>query len=267
MKRLKSIVFCIRFVLMFLGIQIVSGATIGFFNIFLGTGKARIPDVLMKQIFMVQILAVVLFVAVVKLYQKKSRKRLWNEEQKVKSPKLRFASVVLALSYSVIWSILTSNYQFENRNLIKNAIEYHSNISPAFGYFLMILSVIIAAPVVEELLYRRIMISELRKSYPVYRAVIISSVFFGVVHIMAGGIVLVIGAFIMGLILGYIYVCTGGSFWVAVAGHALANCADYILMMIPESAHIVVMIGLLVVCVICVKYIYNHSSVRCGCNK
>lgn len=82
-------------------------------------------------------------------------------------------------------------------------------------------------------------------------------------HIIAGGIILATGAFVMGLILGYIYVSTGGNFSIVVAAHMLANCADYILMVTPSNMYVPLTIALLIVGIICIKCIYCNSEKRC----
>lgn len=262
MKRVKSIVLCIGFIILYIGLQILSGGIIGFIHLWLGTERAMINDVLIKQAFIVQILAVALFIIAVNGYQRNENNKLWDEKKRTSSPKLWIASIMLALSYSIIWSILTRNYQFENTELIKSSIEYYSGISPILGYGFMVISVFVMAPIGEELLFRRVLINVLRKNYSTYSTIIISSLFFGAIHLMAGGVTLAMGALIMGLILGYIYICTGGSFIIVVISHALANCADFILMVLPDSVYIAFMIGLLIICGICIKYIHRKAIIH-----
>lgn len=56
-------------------------------------------------------------------------------------------------------------------------------------------------------------------------AIIGSALLFGLMHIMAGGATLAAGAFLMGLILGYIYASTN-SLWVCIIAHSVANLPE-----------------------------------------
>ena len=60
-----------------------------------------------------------------------------------------------------------------------------------------------------------------------------SSVLFGIMHFMAGGIVLVIGATLMSLLFGYIFY-KFKSLWVCILSHAVANLPDFILYNKPD---------------------------------
>ena len=64
-------------------------------------------------------------------------------------------------------------------------------------------------------------------------AIIVSSILFGFIHIMAGGMVLVIGAILMALVFGYIFY-KFESLWVCIIAHAVANLSDFILYNKPD---------------------------------
>lgn len=89
-----------------------------------------------------------------------------------------------------------------------------------------LLSVIVAAPVLEELLCRGVVLEAVRSRWGVMAAWLFSSLFFGVLH---GDPTLVINAFVIGLILGYIYLATD-SLWASMLLHGLNNAAAYALM-------------------------------------
>lgn len=86
-----------------------------------------------------------------------------------------------------------------------------------------LLTVTVAAPVLEELLCRGVVLGALRDRYGVVAAWLGSSLFFGVLHVQP---VLVVNAFIIGLILGYIYM-VAGSLWSTMILHALNNAMAY----------------------------------------
>lgn len=89
-----------------------------------------------------------------------------------------------------------------------------------------ILSLVVFAPVFEELICRGLVLGSLRARYGVTIAWIVSSLFFGVLH---GQPVQVINGFVVGLVLGYVYIATD-SLWATMILHALNNAVAYLLL-------------------------------------
>lgn len=143
--------------------------------------------------------------------------------------------------------------------MIQDGIKYFSEFSPFLGYFMMFISVMIAVPLGEELLFRRMMINRLSKAYSIWIAIFLSSLLFGAIHIIAGGLVLGLGAFMMGLILGFIYEFSGQNFIFVVVAHAVANSADLILMGIKNNLFLPLSIILLMICLLSLRYIFIHA--------
>ena len=90
--------------------------------------------------------------------------------------------------------------------------------------FWTILSLVVFAPVFEELICRGVVLSSLRTRYGVVTAWLVSSLFFGVLH---GQPAQVIGASVIGLILGVVYLATD-SMWSVMILHALNNAVAYL---------------------------------------
>lgn len=88
----------------------------------------------------------------------------------------------------------------------------------------MILSLVVMAPVMEELLCRGVVLGSLRTRYGVVPAWLLSALFFGVLHVQP---LLVVNAFVLGLILGFIYIATD-SIWAVMILHALNNAVAYL---------------------------------------
>ena len=63
-----------------------------------------------------------------------------------------------------------------------------------------ILSVVLAAPVLEEILYRGLIMKSLQRGMPVFIALIIQAVLFGLMH---GQLIWVFYATFLGVLLGY----------------------------------------------------------------
>lgn len=98
------------------------------------------------------------------------------------------------------------------------------------------LSLMLFAPIFEELLCRGVVLGSLRARYGVTVAWLVSSLFFGLLHVQP---VQVVNATAVGLILGYVYLATE-SMWSVMILHALNNAAAYLLMILlvtPETGH------------------------------
>ena len=87
-------------------------------------------------------------------------------------------------------------------------------------------TLVVAAPVLEELLCRGLVLGALRSRFGVVAAWLLSSLFFGVLHLQP---MLVVNAFVIGLILGYIYLVTD-SLWASMVLHALNNAIAYLML-------------------------------------
>ena len=90
--------------------------------------------------------------------------------------------------------------------------------------FWTILSLVIFAPIFEELICRGVVLGSLRGKFGVTTAWLVSSLFFGVLH---GQPVQVINATVIGLVLGYVYLATE-SRWSVMIRHALNNAVAYL---------------------------------------
>ena len=89
--------------------------------------------------------------------------------------------------------------------MISKSVVFYNEIIPLFGIVLMVANLLIIAPVTEEIALRGIVYTRVEKTTNAVTAIIVSSILFGLMHFMAGGMVLVIGAMLMALIFGYIF--------------------------------------------------------------
>lgn len=88
---------------------------------------------------------------------------------------------------------------------------------------LSFIAIAIAAPLIEEVIFRGLILSELRRYLPVWAAILIQAILFGLIHF---NLVQLVFTVIMGVILGLLVVWTK-SVWGAVLIHALNNAASY----------------------------------------
>jgi CAAX protease family protein len=87
----------------------------------------------------------------------------------------------------------------------------------------VLIAVAVATPIIEELVFRGVILEGLRTRYPARTAVIVSAVLFGLMHGIPWAMV---NAFLLGLFLGWLMVKTG-SLQLCIVAHALYNGIDF----------------------------------------
>lgn len=117
--------------------------------------------------------------------------------------------------------------------MISKSVDFYNERVPLFGTIMMVANLLVIAPIAEEIALRGIVYTRAEKTTNAVTAIIVSSILFGLMHFMAGGIVLVIGATLMALIFGYIFY-KFKSLWVCIIAHAVANLPDFILYNKPD---------------------------------
>lgn len=261
-KKTKSLLYCIVMAVLYFLVQIVSGVL---FSIIYLLGKEKVSNLellLDKHSLLIHIFAGLIFLFVVFLLAR-SKKKTFRISPKL-SKALALWSILLAMSYSLIWSIVTKDMNIANLSAIKLSFNYYKESSAVLAYLLLILSVYILAPFLEELLYRRIMVNRLEEDFSKVQSVVITSLIFGLSHFLAGGQILSLGSFIMGLIFGFIYITSDGSLLLAFLAHAMANTADIIVQYITSNMLIVFVAILIIALVISlmkmIKYIRNKDT-------
>lgn len=130
-----------------------------------------------------------------------------KQEWKLKKFKVKnvILSSVIAFSFSFLFALCIYHVTMENSLMIAKSVGFYNEIIPRFGIVLMIVNLLVIAPVTEEIALRGIAYTRVEKTTNAVTAIIVSSILFGLMHFMAGGMVLVIGAMLMALIFGYIF--------------------------------------------------------------
>lgn len=85
-----------------------------------------------------------------------------------------------------------------------------------------VIAIFVIAPVAEEITFRGLIMTKLRKVFSAPIAILVSALLFGLIHFMAGGVVTVIHAFLGGLIFALVYEKTQ-SILPAIVAHFFAN--------------------------------------------
>ena len=96
----------------------------------------------------------------------------------------------------------------------------------------MMLSVVIFAPIVEEIIFRLVLM-KLFNWKPVYN-ILFSSFMFGFVHVLTGGVIHIIPYFLIGLVFGVIY-HQNDNIWYATILHVLHNGLTVVLLVMSQG--------------------------------
>ena len=192
------------------------------------TGQTQIEDFANKNILGMTIVSGLLTVLFLYLWfkiPKKDIRKEWNLNSFAFRDLIK--ACLLSFSLSSVFSLLTLNVDIENSRLITDSAQYYSSMVPYMGTILMVLNLLVIAPAVEELALRGIVYTRIEKKSNHIVAIIVSAVLFGLMHFMAGGIILVAGTAIMGLVFGLL-IYKYKSLWVCIIAHICANLPDFI---------------------------------------
>lgn len=133
---------------------------------------------------------------------------------------------VLGLYFVLEWQFKISIAVLLKRDFV-DVMNYKITIS-------RVIDSIIIFPVIEELFFRRIVSQKIYSKKGFYSALWISSILFSIAHIYSN--TNLIGAFIAGIFLGYIYLKTS-NIWLSIFAHVLFNAL--ILFLSPPISDIV----------------------------
>lgn len=96
---------------------------------------------------------------------------------------------------------------------------------------LMIVATVVAAPLVEEITFRGLVLSRLRRVMPGWLAVLLSALAFGLCH---GQIIWVCYAFVLGVVFGTMAL-RSRSIWPSLTAHVLFNGIGQLAVYLPET--------------------------------
>lgn len=106
-----------------------------------------------------------------------------------------------------------------------------ANLSSRYEYILAFITLVVIAPLAEEVLFRGYLYGKLRKSGPVWLAILITSILFGAVH---GQWNVGIDVFVLSIMLCALREITG-SIWAGVLLHMMKNGVAFYLLFINPS--------------------------------
>lgn len=133
-----------------------------------------------------------------------------------------FAGGLITQSLSTLINAQTPEH-IESMMVVENVLSFES--------LMTFVAVVLAAPLFEEFLLRKIMMDGLLRNYKPVTVIVTSAIFFAIFHMN-----FVQGAytFFLGLYLAYIYYLTG-SYWLVTVIHAINNLYAVIVRLVPEA--------------------------------
>lgn len=193
-------------------------------------------------------------------FNKKQIKKEWKLNE-FKPINAIFASM-MSFSFSFLFTLFTYDIPIENSLMISKSAIFYNEIIPLLGTIMMVTNLLLIAPVTEEIALRGIVYTKIEEDTNKVIAVIVSSILFGIMHLMAGGIVLVIGSTLMALILGYI-LYKFNSLWICIIAHSIANLPDLILYIKPnisDNILFIIEISFLVIFITSTYFVHNSTT-------
>ncbi|MGN0346196.1 MAG: lysostaphin resistance A-like protein [Lachnospiraceae bacterium] len=157
------------------------------------------------------------------LYYRKKEEMKWKAE-----PQMCLSAGIglfLALGLNLLMGYICQNLPVHEEQMER--ANYNADIPTGLGIVLYVL----VSPLVEELVFRWLLLGRIQKHLGIPLAVFTSAVFFGFYH---GNILQGIYATMMGLLLALVYVWSG-SLWHPVLLHTAANAAIYFTPFLPEK--------------------------------
>lgn len=168
------------------------------------------------------------FVILIKMYSEPNNNSTIRNKSKI-NPKLCLIIFLMFSGYIMFYSntlgYLVLRYIPTSESL-KKLLEVFNDKS----MFVVLINILIFAPIFEELIFRRMILEGLLRNYYDKKAIILSALIFALMH---GNIHQGINTFILGLMLGYIYVKTN-SIILCMFGHFTNNFTTIMLSFINE---------------------------------
>ena len=149
-----------------------------------------------------------------------------------------------------------------NLPLSEGMLESYSSMASGLftqNFVVAIISNVIAAPIIEEIIFRGLIFDRLKKAIPVVPAMIISALLFGLAH---GQIIWICYAAVIGLILAAIYHKTG-SIIPCIAAHMVLNgtstLINYSGLMLSQSFFTIACVAALIILVVVMVMMFRKN--------
>lgn len=197
---MKNIWYCLKDIIFSYLVLYVSIIVLILGYVLIGDNTGLINNI--DAVYKYSIVLMGLLVIPLSIYLYKKNKR---SEEKVKYLKI-LIFIILGISLSIAYNMIVFDY-------IKDKEVFDTNI-----YVLIIYSVILGS-IFEEILFRYTALNKARERYTLWQSIIMISLVFALLH---SGLINMIYAFILGLLVSYVYVNNGNILYPMVM-HIAAN--------------------------------------------
>jgi membrane protease YdiL (CAAX protease family) len=119
-------------------------------------------------------------------------------------------------------------------NSTQQQVTGFSGITQQYELILAFMTLVVVAPVAEEVLFRGYLLGKLRKLFPTWLAILATSILFGLIHVgTTGSWNVAVDTFALSIVLSSLRISTG-SIWASILLHMIKNgIAFYILFVNP----------------------------------
>ncbi|RWZ78574.1 MAG: CPBP family intramembrane metalloprotease [Candidatus Microsaccharimonas sossegonensis] len=114
------------------------------------------------------------------------------------------AAFIVYILLSFVLTSIFSQFPFYNVNQVQNT--GFSGLSYGYEYFLAFFTLVIVAPIAEEILFRGYLLGKLRRYLPIWAAVLVTSLLFGIVHFAWN---VGVDVFVLSIVLSILRIRTG----------------------------------------------------------
>lgn len=191
--------------------------------VIMGICQAVFSSIIPNDNLLSTLIADIMFVLVAMLLIKLSK-------QSIKA-RLKINKITLKTIVTVILIALALNFVFQSTQFLfpesmrgELASEMDTDLSGVKS-FIGFITVVIIAPLTEEILFRGLILGELAKCFNMHIAIILQAVLFGVMH---GNIIWAVIAFLSAVLYGY-FIRKYENIFTPVAGHMSVNLLSFIL--------------------------------------
>jgi membrane protease YdiL (CAAX protease family) len=119
-------------------------------------------------------------------------------------------------------------------NITQQQVTGFTGITQQYELILAFMTLVVVAPVAEEVLFRGYLLGKLRKLFPTWAAILATSILFGLIHVgTTGAWNVAVDTFALSIVLSLLRISTG-SIWASMLLHMIKNgIAFYILFVNP----------------------------------
>lgn len=231
-------------VLIYLGVTVLVSVIATIIVTFISFTKKTInpTDFVEKNIMLLNVIIQLITICIILpiyLYSKKKYYPTYKGKIKI-SNLIIYGIALLGISTisSYLLDLLTKVYTPSD-----GGIEAINDVILSGSTITSIISVVILAPIMEELLFRGIILNRALSKGSILRAIIISSFLFGFVHL---NIIQGINAFVCGIVIAYLYVKTK-SLWPCIIAHMFNNAISCIMMNASDKMNNIISIILVLI--------------------